>query len=422
MTDVTTTGQKILWHSVAPWTPTGYGQQTELFAKRIKAAGHDIALSCLYGLEGNMRDIDGFKCYPTDITRYGKHMLKLWAADHGEGKPEDVQIITLMDVWPWISTNPRAGGMVADFGGLRIAAWVPIDHDPAPPLVLEALDRYKVQPIAMSRFGEQQLRENGFDPLYVPHGVDTNIYRPLEDPAELKKKMGLDPDVFVVGMVANNMSQNPPRKAFPEMFQAFAQFHAEHPDTFLYLHCEMLGMYEGINLLHLAQACGIPSGAYGSVAQDKYLAGTVTSAQMAGIYSMMDVFANPAYGEGFGIPIIEAQACGVPVIVTDWTSMPELCGAGWKVQGDRLWDAFHTSFFMRPSVYEIVDALEQAYESRGDQALRDRAREFAMGYDADLIMERDWKPVLEQLGRPREVGPLPNREMRRRAAKKKVAA
>jgi glycosyltransferase involved in cell wall biosynthesis len=410
---------KILWHSVAPWTPSGYGQQTELFTKRFRAAGHDIALSCLYGLEGNMREVDGFKCYPTDITRYGKHLLRLYAQDHGGGNSDDVQIITLQDVWTWVSTNARAGGIPADFDGLRIAAWTPIDHDPAPPLVLEALDRYKVTPIAMSRFGEQQLRDHGFDPLYVPHGVDTNVYRPHEDPRELKKAMGLDPDVFVVGMVAANMQQNPPRKAFPQVFQAFAQFHAQHPDSFLYVHCETLGMFEGINLPQLAAACGIPAGAFGGVAQDKYLVGTITQPQMASVYSIMDVLANPSYGEGFGIPIIEAQACGVPVIVTDWTSMPELCGAGWKVQGDRWWDSFHTSFFMCPSVYEIVDALEQSYEARG--TLGEQAREFALQYDADRVMLDYWIPVLERLDAPREVGPLPNRAMRR-AAKKKVAA
>lgn len=37
-------------------------------------------------------------------------------------------------------------------------------------------------------------------------------------------------------------------------------------------------------------------------------------------------------GEGFGIPIIEAQAAGCPVIVTDCTAMTELCLSGWLIE------------------------------------------------------------------------------------------
>ena len=74
---------------------------------------------------------------------------------------------------------------------------------------------------------------------------------------------------------------------------------------------------------------------------------------------------------------------------------------------------------MCPSVYEIVEALEAAYDARGDQELRAKAREFALAYDADKVFAEQWVPVLAELERPREVGPLPNREQRRRAAKGK---
>jgi len=49
----TATGTKILWHSVAPWAPTGYGQQTALFAPRIASLENvDLAISSGFGLEG----------------------------------------------------------------------------------------------------------------------------------------------------------------------------------------------------------------------------------------------------------------------------------------------------------------------------------------------------------------------------------
>ena len=409
---------KILWHSNAPHVPTGYGSQTKQVIHRLRDAGHDVAVSAFFGVEGGIVELDGFVHYPTDHTRRGKYALRQYARDHAGtgGSVDDVQIITLMDLWPWVDTRH---GSIADFEGLRIASWVPIDHDPVPPRVCQAIDAFKVKPIAMSRFGEQQLRDNDFDPLYVPHAIDTEVFKPVEDRDALREAMGLDKDRFVIGMVANNFGCMPPRKAFPQMFQAFAEFRRRHDDAFLYLHCDILGIYEGINLVELAQINGIPTGSYGGVPQEKYMVGAITQEQMARVYSLMDVLANPSYGEGFGIPIVEAQACGVPVIVTDWTAMPELCGAGWTVQGDRWFNSPQTSFFKCPAVYEIVDALEKAYEARGDTVLRERAREFALGYDADRVFAEHWVPALEVLDRPREVGPLPvlNREQRRAAIK-----
>ena len=90
---------------------------------------------------------------------------------------------------------------------------------------------------------------------------------------------------------------------------------------------------------------------------------------MADLYSSFDVLLNPAMGEGFGLPVLEAQACGVPAIVTDFTAMSEVCGAGWKVGYDRVrtpmrsWQAW-------PKVDEIVAALEACYALAGGRPAR----------------------------------------------------
>jgi hypothetical protein len=101
--------------------------------------------------------------------------------------------------------------------------------------------------------------------------------------------------------------------------------------------------------------------------------------------------------------------------------MPELCGAGWRVGGTIFDHPMAEAYWMRPDVPQLVEALEKAYEARGDEKLRAQAREFAVQYDADRIVTEYWKPVLEQLEKPREVQPLrPNRAMRR--AKSRAAA
>ncbi len=320
-----------------------------------------------------------------------------WAMHHGQGEP--VTVITLMDVWPldreiYAELNRRG----------RLACWTPVDHKPVPPPVFDFLERTEAVPIAMSRFGENELREAGLDPLYVPHGIDTNMYVP-RDRKEMRDLLNFPEDAFVVGMVANNQGQSPPRKAFSEALLAFSIFQQDHEDAILYLHAEMSGFRNGLDLTRMAERFDIPSGALRFSDQVMMEFG-IPPGVLCGLYNTFDVLLHPSYGEGFGIPIIEAQACGTPVIVTDWTSMPELCGAGWKVGGVP-WDhGMAEAFWMKPDVDQIIEALEEALENRGNDQLRMQAREFALQYDADSVMENYWIPALEQIHKPREVKPL----------------
>ncbi len=119
---------------------------------------------------------------------------------------------------------------------------------------------------------------------------------------------------------------------------------------------------------------------------------------MADLYSSFDVLMNPAMGEGFGLPVLEAQACGVPAIVTDFTAMSEVCGAGWKVGYDRVrtparsWQAW-------PKVDELVAALEACYAlpAADREELSGRARAHAGAYDVDLVFDTHWRPALETI-------------------------
>ncbi len=54
--------------------------------------------------------------------------------------------------------------------------------------------------------------------------------------------------------------------------------------------------------------------------------GRVTDLELILLYSMADVFAFPSFAEGFGIPLIEAMACGAPVITSNVSAMPEVVG------------------------------------------------------------------------------------------------
>jgi Glycosyl transferases group 1 len=129
--------------------------------------------------------------------------------------------------------------------------------------------------------------------------------------------------------------------------------------------------------------------------QYAYISGSMDSSAMAEWYNALDLLTNCSYAEGFGIPILEAQACGTPVVVTNGSAMTELCGSGWTVDGDFFWSEWHHAEWVRPPVPKILAAYEKAYQVRGSRTPRDRAFRFAQQYEYNLVARECWKPFLE---------------------------
>ena len=157
----------------------------------------------------------------------------------------------------------------------------------------------------------------------------------------------------------------PSRKSLPQIVEAFAAFRARHDDALLYLHTDLGGAYqEGIDLAPLLHAFELDPEIVRFPDQYRYQFDPVRDEHLADVYSSLDVLLNPAMGEGFGLPVLEAQACGVPAIVTDFTAMSEVCGAGWKVGYDRVWTPMR-AWQAWPNVEEIVESLEACYALSG---------------------------------------------------------
>lgn len=371
---------KVLLHSNAPWAPTGYGQQVKLFAPRI-AEHYETTISAFYGLEGDRLNWEGIQVYPSLGGEFGNDYL-VKNAERCFGAAKAGLVLTLMDVWVM---QPEMASK------LNMASWVPVDHEPCPPAVKDFFRRSGSIPIAMSRFGEAELEE--FDPLYVPHGVDTKAYAPVPS-EEARERVGADKDSFIVGMVAANKGK-PSRKCFQEALQAFAIFRERHDDAILYLHTDLSGDED---IIALKESLQIPNEAVRMADQYRVNLHPLPSTLMASIYSTFDVLLSPSAGEGFGVPIVEAQACGVPAIVTDFTAMKEVCGAGWKVgcrpqwTGQRSWQAY-------PDVEEIVASLEEAYALSASEktALSKKARKHAERYDADRVLGTHFLPALAEI-------------------------
>lgn len=322
------------------------------------------------------------KVYPKLDDPYGNDVLHAHARDHFGGMLEDGLILTLMDVWVLNSGLFNSP--------VRSAAWVPVDHEPAPPGVKNFFAQSDCVPIAMSRFGERMLSE--FDPVYVPHAIDTTVFKD-GGRAEGRELIDFPDDAFVVGIVSANKG-NPSRKSFPESIAAFAAFRKEKKDACLYIHSEASGVHHGVNLPNLLAHFELPPECVHFPDQYKLQVTGFTDVEMAQMYSAFDVLLNPATGEGFGIPIIEAQACGTPVIVTNNSAMTEVGEIGWHVSGQKTW-TYLESWQVIPSVREITDSLIQAYTHA--PVMRNAARAFAEQYDLERVVPEFWVPALAEI-------------------------
>lgn len=387
------TGAVSLW-SNSYNAPTGYGQQATHLLNNLKRSGLDVAMLSNYGLEGVPATIQTpygeVPHYPRGIDLYsndsGPIDHKNWIARH-EGKPN--LFISLYDVWVMKAKQ---------YDDFPIASWVPLDHVTMPPSVEEWLRKPNVTPIAMAPHGVRQMTAKGIECEYVPHAIDTKTYKPTFTIGKHKINdyLGVSDDDFIVGMVAANKASGlVHRKAFGEALLAFSIFAKDHPKALLYLHTDVHGQAGGWQLLKILQSLNIPSSQVLLPNPADYRFGLAQS-DLAALYTRMDVLLAPSFGEGFGVPSVEAQACGTRVIGSNWAATPDLLSEdSWLTEGQPAWDAGQDAWWEVPNVPSLVNALKQSYDApRGVSSI---AVDWAQQFDIETVWENHWLPVLKKL-------------------------
>ncbi len=373
---------RILWSSNSPFIATGYGCQTACAARHLKDMGHDMAIFAFYGLEGSKVDWGDIPIYPNNVRDWGIKHAPMFYKDF----KADI-FITLVDIWVLGTLDPN----------LKWVPWLPIDHDPVPYLVTEVLKKSMglVKPIAMSKFGQKQLADNGIEAYYIPHSINTKEFAPNPEWRKEGRERYHWEDKFIIGCVATNHAE---RKNWIAMLKAVQLFDKMHPgEVIFYMHTNPTDE-RGIDLIRLRNSLGIdditkfPS-------QAEMVIGIPTDA-MAKMYNVLDVFLLPSKGEGFGIPIVEAEACGVPVITTKCTGHAELVEGGYFIEDlTKVWTSQSSwQFDCKPE--EIVERLEQAYQDKKSGKLKERgeiARAKALEYDDVKVYKEYWPPVLADI-------------------------
>jgi glycosyltransferase involved in cell wall biosynthesis len=199
----------------------------------------------------------------------------------------------------------------------------------------------------------------------VPGGVEPR-FRPAapEAIAELRQRLGLEaPFVLSVGMME-------PRKNWQGLIQAYSRARARH------------------KLPHQLVLAGPRGWLWESIIEERdrspfrndvLFVGFVPDADLPTLYSAADVFAFPSFYEGFGLPPLEAMACGTPVVVADAASLPEVVGdAALKVPPDDL-----------EGLADALAALLLDEDLRGKmrQAAVERAATFTWPRAAERLLE-----------------------------------
>jgi glycosyltransferase involved in cell wall biosynthesis len=265
-------------------------------------------------------------------------------------------------LWSPANTGPlllrRQGLTIHDLSPLEHPEWFRSSFAAWYRLSLPILARHVKRVFAASAYVKHKIvKRFGIDDVTVaPNGVDHSVFHPgaRQTRSDLPASY-----VLFVGTLE-------PRKNLHLLLRAWEKIHDRFKGTWL-----------------------IVVGARGSVFREIGLAGGmqrvcflgyVDDEALAGLYANATLLVLPSQEEGFGLPALEAMACGAPVLVSDGGALPEVVGAAGMVfclsDPDGLSDA--------------VSALLSDRKLRLDLRYRglQRAEAFSWRATAELVWER----------------------------------
>jgi len=394
---------RILWVSVSPAAATGYGRETREIVQRLLDR-HEIIIC------GHVADVIvwGGKQYYTLPNR--KKVLTLAMTNPLNNRVEASNVIktyiarykpdVVFGFWDAFALE-----FLKDIG-FPYMVMVPVDGPMTGKWSAYIEDAFRI--ITYSKFGYKELLKF-FPPSkcrYIAHGIDTEVFKPLKvDKGELRKEIEASPpipdDCFLFTYVAANVGD---RKKIPLLIRTFKRFAERNPDAHLYLHTNAYaGLGRGYDLpmyramLKLEKNVSFPT--YNPILEAK------TDEELCRIYNASDVYIHNSVAEGFGLPILEACSCGIPVIVGRNSSCVELAeGHGWiaeNVDPEAYIDI--PVYVPHLSHYPVVDqrsllmCMEEAYSN--DDLRRKygkEARKFALQYDWKSVMP-SWFKLFEEV-------------------------
>jgi glycosyltransferase involved in cell wall biosynthesis len=364
---------KVLFIGESSFLSTGYAVYTHEILKRLyETSKYEIAEFGIYGYMNDARRIDipwtfyaNMPDTPEQEQVYHANQLNQF----GQWKFDEICIDfnpdVVIDIRDWWMTSFAERSPFRDFFDWAIMPT--IDSVPQPDEWMASYSNADAV-FAYSEFGRDYLLESlgdsvNFVDLACP-AANYDIMKPVADKAAHKARFGFHDGLKIVGTVMRNQR----RKLYPDLIQAFSQYCEQNPETsknvYLYLHTShpdkgwdiplLLREYGVGNKTLFTYLCDQPScqHVFPSFFKDALqvcpkcgkptaqLPSThlgVTPEQMAQIMNFFDIYVQYSNCEGFGMPQVEAAACGIPVIAVDYSAMTSVMDnlGGFKIPVQR---------------------------------------------------------------------------------------
>jgi|SRR6516165_5296152 glycosyltransferase involved in cell wall biosynthesis len=257
--------------------------------------------------------------YFPEYAQWGEGFLEpVWKDFAGEDRG------ILFSIWDasrlhWLASPNGIGGTLEELlRSNRFVKWgyFPVDSrgvgDRLTVMTRDTLSRYE-RVLAYGKFGAEQITAStGRECDWIPHGISTEVFTP-RDRAAARMSLGLKPEHLVIGCVMANQA----RKDWGLAFAIIARLKIHYPSLKFWAHVDVLDRHWDLRAL-VADFNLSPKDVIIT------LGGQYNDYELSYCYSACDLTILPSLGEGFGYPVVESMACGIPCITGDYGGSPEL--------------------------------------------------------------------------------------------------
>ena len=385
---------RILWCGEASFLKTGYSIYAKEVLGRLHATGkYEIAeLACYASNDSPEIDSVPWHVYPNmpnneqEQSIYlsdGRNQFGAWKFEH---VCLDFLPDVVIDIRDWWMCEYQERSPFRNF--YHWAIMPTVDSEPQQEQYINTyMNADSV--FTYSEFGKQVLEKDSNNYIKIkdiaPPAADYTLLKPVENRAEHRSKFGFLDNVKIIGTVMRNQR----RKLYPNLIESFKKLIESDKqlaeNTFLYLHTSypdigwdipyFIKKYNlGKNTLftYKCQNCSsfFPSFYCGFKTSCQKCGGTavlpstnfgLTTEELSDVMNFFDLYVQYSICEGFGMPQVEAAACGVPVLTVKYSAMESVgknIGADFVDVKSMFWDCNTQSQRAIPDDEQLVQKMK----------------------------------------------------------------